>query len=77
VTRSTGKCISVTRSTGFWLWVWNAVQGQHMKQKNADGVGDYDDAFSPVPAASSFRTILSLAIQLDILINKMIITYIH
>jgi len=34
------------------------VQGQHMKRKpeNADGVGDYDDAFSPVPAASSFQT---------------------
>jgi len=36
-----------------------------MKQKNADGVGDYDDAFSPVPAASNFQTILSLATQLD------------
>ena len=36
------------------------VQGQHMKRKGADGVGDYDDAFSPVPAASGFRTILSL-----------------
>ena len=36
-----------------------------MKRKNAEGVGDYDDAFSPVPAASSFRTILSLATQLD------------
>ena len=32
-----------------------------MKRKNADGVGDYDDAFSPVPAASGFQTILSLA----------------
>jgi hypothetical protein len=41
------------------------VQGQHMKRKGADGVGDYDDAFSPVPAASGFRTILSLATQLD------------
>jgi len=41
------------------------VQGQHMKWKNANGVGDYDDAFSPLPAASSFRTILSLATQLD------------
>ena len=40
------------------------VQGQHMKRKNADGVGDYDDAFSPVPAASGFRTLLSLATQL-------------
>jgi len=42
------------------------VQGQHMKRKNADGVGDYDDDFSPVPAASGFRTrtIPSLATQL-------------
>ena len=30
------------------------VQGQHMKREGADGVGDYDDAFSSVPAASSF-----------------------
>ena len=38
-----------------------------MKRKNAEGVGDYDDsdAFSPVPAASGLRTILILAIQLD------------
>ena len=36
-----------------------------MKRKGADGVGDYDDAFSPVPTASGFRTILSLATQLD------------
>ena len=36
-----------------------------MKRKGADGVGNYDDAFSPVPAASGFRTILSLATQLD------------
>jgi len=36
-----------------------------MKRKNADGVRDYDDVFSPVPAASGFRTILSLATQLD------------
>jgi len=28
------------------------VQGQHMKRKGADGVGDYDEAFSPVPAIS-------------------------
>jgi len=41
------------------------VEGQHMKRKGADGVGDYDDSFSPVPAASGFRTILSLATQLD------------
>jgi len=39
------------------------VQGQHMRRKGEDGFGDYDDAFSPVPAASGFRTILSLATQ--------------
>ena len=39
------------------------VQGQHMRRKGEDGVGDYDDAFSPLPAASGFRTILSLATQ--------------
>jgi len=39
------------------------VQGQHMRRKGEDGVVDYDDAFSPVPAASGFRTILSLATQ--------------
>jgi len=41
------------------------VQGQHMKHKGADGVGHYDDAFSPVPAASGF-TVLSIATQLDV-----------
>ena len=41
------------------------VQGQHMKRKGADGVGDYDDAFSPVPAASGFRTNFSLAVAHD------------
>jgi len=40
-----------------------------MKQKNADGVGDYYDAFSPVPAASGFQTILILATQLDMFID--------
>ena len=39
------------------------VQGQHMRRKGEDGVGDYADAFSPVPAASGFRAILSLATQ--------------
>jgi len=39
------------------------VQGQHVRQKGEDCVCDYDDAFSPVPAASGFRTILSLATQ--------------
>ena len=33
------------------------VQGQRMKRKGADGIGDYDDAFSLVPAPSGFRTI--------------------
>ena len=36
------------------------VQGQHMRQKGEDSFCDYD-AFSPVPAASGFRTNLSLA----------------
>jgi len=35
------------------------VQGQHMRRKGNDGVGEYHDAFSPVPAASG----LSLATQ--------------
>jgi len=39
------------------------VQGQHMRRKGEDGVGDYDDAFSPVPAVSGFCTVLSLATQ--------------
>ena len=39
------------------------VQGQHVRRKGGDGVGDYDDAFSVVPAASGFRTILTLATQ--------------
>jgi len=39
------------------------VQEQHMRRKGEDGVGDDGDAFSPVPAASRFRTILSLATQ--------------
>ena len=45
------------------------VQGQHMKQISADGVHNYDDAFSLVPAASGFRTILSLATQLNMFAN--------
>ena len=44
------------------------VQGQLMKRKGADEVGDVDDAFSPVPATSSFRTIPSLVNQLDMFI---------
>ena len=39
------------------------MQGQHIRGKGEDGVGDYDDAFSPVPAASGFCTIFSLATQ--------------
>jgi len=42
------------------------VQSQDMNHKGADGVDDYDDTFSPVPAASGFCTIPSLATQLDI-----------
>ena len=34
-----------------------------MRRKGEDGVGIYNDAFSPVPAASGLRTILSLATQ--------------
>lgn len=41
------------------------VQGQHMRKRDADGVGDFDDAFSPVPHASGFRLILSLATALN------------
>jgi len=37
------------------------VQGQPMRRKGEDDVGKYDVAFSLVPAASRFRTILSLA----------------
>jgi len=33
-------------------------------------VGDYDDACSPVPAASGFRTILSLATQQNMFTDK-------
>ena len=36
-----------------------------MHRRDADGKGDYDDAFSPVPHASGFRTILSLATASD------------
>jgi len=39
------------------------VQGQHMRRKGEDSVGDYNNAFSPVPALSRFCTILSLATQ--------------
>ena len=36
-----------------------------MFRKDINGVGDYEDAFSPVPHASGFRTILSLATAFD------------
>jgi len=39
------------------------VQGKHMRQKGEDSVGDHNDSFRPVPAASGFHTILSLATQ--------------
>jgi len=38
-----------------------------MRRKGEDGVDDYNDAFIPVPAASRFRTILSLATQQNML----------
>ena len=41
------------------------VQGQHMRKRNSDGVGDFDDAFSPVPHASGFRLILATATALN------------
>ena len=42
------------------------VQGQHMRRKGADCVGDFDNSFSPVPAATGFHTVLSLATQRNI-----------
>jgi len=39
------------------------VQGQHMRLKGEDCVGDYNDAFSPKPVDSRVHTILSLATQ--------------
>jgi len=45
-----------------------------MKQKNADGVGDYDDTFIPVPASIGFRTILILATQLDMFTDHVAIS---
>jgi len=33
--------------------VRHAVQGEHMQRKNVQAIGDYDDAFRCVPAASS------------------------
>ena len=41
-----------------------------MRRKGEDGVGDYDDAFSPVPAASNFRTIPSLATQQNMFTDR-------
>ena len=41
------------------------LQGQHIRRKGEDIVGEYDDALSLVPAASRFCTILSLATQQD------------
>jgi len=42
------------------------VQGQRMRPKAENGVGNYNDAFSPLPTASGFRTILSMATQQNI-----------
>ena len=43
----------------------NAPCSTRTAYETQKGVGDYDDAFSPVPAASGFQTILSLGTQLD------------
>jgi len=45
-----------------------------MKRKGADGVGDYYDAFSPVPVTGSVHTILSLATQLDMFTDHVVIS---
>ena len=37
------------------------VQGQHVRKKGVDGIGDYEDSFSPVPHTSGFHTILAIA----------------
>ena len=37
------------------------VQGQLMRKKGQDSDGDYKDDYSPVPVASSFHAIISLA----------------
>ena len=41
------------------------LQGQHMKQ-----VVDFEQSFSPVPHASSFRTMLSIATASDMFIEQ-------
>ena len=50
------------------------VQGQHMRRKGEDSVGDYDDAFSLVPANSGFSTILSLATKEDRFFERAVLT---
>ena len=45
-----------------------------MRRKGEDGVGDYDNAFSPVPAASGFRAVLSLAAQENMFTDHVSIT---
>jgi len=73
----------------FWIFVWGSnerrgkrkkrrkKEGKKKKRQNADGVGDYDDAFSPVPDASGFWTILSLATQFDILTDTTLTSLKH
>jgi len=46
------------------------VQRQQMCRKGEDGVGDYNDTFSPVPVASGFRTIFSLATQENMFMDR-------
>jgi len=41
-----------------------------MCRKGEDGVGDYNDTFSPVPVASGFRTIFSLATQENMFMDR-------
>ena len=37
------------------------VQGQHMHRKDENGVGDFEDAFSPVPHLAGIRAVMSTA----------------
>jgi len=45
-----------------------------MRRKGEDGVGNFYDAFSPVLAASEFRTILSLATQQNMYTDHVVIS---
>jgi hypothetical protein len=41
------------------------IQDQHMRRKDATGIGDYTDAFSPVTHASGLRILLVIATEND------------